>query len=335
MKKVQQKLYKVRGGKRMTENELRLSVVAAAKSFLGCKTGDSVHKSIIDKYNAHKPLARGYKVTYTDSWCATAASVAAIVAGLTKIIPTECSCGKMIELFKNLKSWEENDAYVPKPGDYVFYDWNDDGIGDNVGWPDHVGVVESISNNQIIVIEGNKNGVQARRTLTVNQKNIRGYGVPKYASLATEVKPSTSQTTSIKVGDVVSISAGATYYNNTKKVPSWVLALKWIVKSVSGNRVVIDKSTDGKHSIDSPIAANNLTVASASTIVNAYYGKYTGTSEKINEVFASIGVPEAYRGKWNTRIPVAKANGINNYEGTYEQNNKLISLAKAGKLKKV
>ena len=34
------------------------------------------------------------------------------------------------------------------------------------------------------------------------------------------------------------------------------------------------------------------------------------------------------------RKPVATKNGIKNYEGTAEQNNKLISLAKSGKLKK-
>ena len=62
---------------------------------------------------------------YTDAWCSTFASAVAIAAGLTDIIPTECGCEKHIALFKKLGAWVENDAYVPKPGDYIFYDWQD------------------------------------------------------------------------------------------------------------------------------------------------------------------------------------------------------------------
>ena len=65
-----------------------------------------------------------------------------------------------------------------------------------------------------------------------------------------------------------------------------------------------------------------------------YYSKYTGKSAKVDEVFKAIGVPSKYRGNWKNRKPVATKNGIKNYEGTAEQNNKLISLAKSGKLKK-
>jgi lysozyme len=87
----------------------------------------------------------------------------------------------MIELFKKLGEWIENDAYVPKPGDIIFYDWQDSGSGDNTGWPDHVGIVEAVSGSTITVIEGNKSDSVSRRTLQVGGKYIRGYGVPKYA----------------------------------------------------------------------------------------------------------------------------------------------------------
>ena len=109
----------------MTENQLRQKVVKIAVSYLGCKEADGSHRKIIDLYNSHKPLARGYAVKYTDAWCSTFASAVAIAAGLTDIIPTECGCEKHIALFKKLGAWVENDAYVPKPGDYIFYDWQD------------------------------------------------------------------------------------------------------------------------------------------------------------------------------------------------------------------
>ena len=155
-------------------------VVKQAKAWIGKKESDGSHKAIIDTYNAHKPLARGYKVTYTDAWCATFVSAVAIRLGYTDIIPTECGCEPMIELFKKKGIWQENDAYTPKAGDIIFYDWQDDGKGDNKGNADHVGIVEKVSGNTITVIEGNKNNAVERRTLQVNGKNIRGYGVPKY-----------------------------------------------------------------------------------------------------------------------------------------------------------
>lgn len=170
----------------MTEAQVRAKVVNAFEAWIGCKESNGSHKKIIDIYNKHKPLARGYTVKYTDAWCATAASAAAIVAGLTDIIPTECGCAAMIQLFKNIGRWQENDAYKPQSGDYIFYDWDDSGAGDNTGNPDHVGVVVSVSGSTIKVIEGNKNNAVGYRSIAVNGKNIRGYGIPNYASKATK-----------------------------------------------------------------------------------------------------------------------------------------------------
>ena len=155
-------------------------VVAQAQAWLGKNEKDGSHKGIIDVYNAHKPLARGYKVKYTDEWCATFVSAVAVKLGYTDIIPTECGCEKMIELFKAKGSWDENDARVPNPGEIIFYDWDDSGKGDNRGYTDHVGIVEKVSGNTITVIEGNLNNAVGRRTIAVNAKYIRGYGVPKY-----------------------------------------------------------------------------------------------------------------------------------------------------------
>lgn len=173
------------GTNTMTENQLRQKVVGIAQKYIGCKESDGSHRKIIDLYNSHKPLARGYKVTYQDAWCSTFASAVAIEAGLTDIIPTECGCGNHIALFQKLGSWQENDAYVPSPGDYVFYDWDDSGAGDNRGGADHVGIVEKVSGSTITVIEGNYSDSVKRRNIAVNGRYIRGYGVPKYASKAT------------------------------------------------------------------------------------------------------------------------------------------------------
>ena len=205
-------------------------IVKQAQNWLGRKESDGSHKKIIDVYNSHKPLARGYKLKYTDAWCSGFASAVAIEVDYTAIIPTEVGCGKHIDLFKKKGCWVENDAYVPKPGDYIFYDWEDSGKGDNKGGANHVGIVEKVSGNTITVIEGNKNNAVERRTLKVNGKYIRGYGVPKYdadkeATPEPTPKPTTNTsevTYTVKKGDTLSGIAnkyGTTYqelakYNN-------------------------------------------------------------------------------------------------------------------------
>ena len=70
-------------------------------------------------------------------------------------------------------------------------------------------------------------------------------------------------TTTVNEGDVVSIDSNATYYNSGGKVPAWVKAKQWIIASVSGERAVLGKSTDGKNNIQSAINTKYLTVVKA------------------------------------------------------------------------
>lgn len=163
-----------------TMGKYRSAIIKIAQGWIGCKESDGSHKKIIDVYNAHRPLARNYKVTYNDAWCATFVSACSIKAGFTDILPTECSCNYMIQKFKNIGRWKEDDAYIPSAGDVIFYDWQDSGVGDNTGSSDHVGIVEKVVGSTITVIEGNKNKAVERRTLQVNGRYIRGYGLPAY-----------------------------------------------------------------------------------------------------------------------------------------------------------
>ncbi len=207
---------KQEGGNDMNQ---RQQIVNAAASYIGCKESDGSHKKIIDLYNSHKPLARGYAVKYTDAWCATFVSAVAIKCGVTDILPTECGCEKQIELFKKLGSWQENDAYIPQPGDVIFYDWDDSGSGDNTGYSDHVGIVEKVSGSTITIIEGNMSNAVGRRNLKVNGRYIRGYGVPKYTGNSSsgnaepEEKPESTpgKTLAFKVGDRVKFTGSKHY----------------------------------------------------------------------------------------------------------------------------
>ena len=70
----------------MTELEIRQKFVNTAQGWLGMKEADGSFKPIIDLYNTQLPLPRGYKVKYTDEWCATYVTAVGIKAGLQQII---------------------------------------------------------------------------------------------------------------------------------------------------------------------------------------------------------------------------------------------------------
>ena len=166
------------------EVELRKQLVYHAEKFYGYKEDNGTHRQIIDLYNAHEPRARGYEVTYTDSWCAVFGSTAALEADLTQIIPMECSCEQQIILFQEQNRWVESDWYLPHIGDYIYYDWNSTGRGDCTGWSDHVGIVVQTFGPVIKVVEGNKDDDVSYRYVFVNDMNIRGYGTPDYNSIS-------------------------------------------------------------------------------------------------------------------------------------------------------
>lgn len=176
----------------MTENEIRQKVVTTAKKYLGCRESDGSHQQFIDKYNSFDTLPRNHHMTYSAAWCATFVSAIAIECGFSDIIPVECGCGYMISAYKKLGRWREDENYTPKAGDVIFYDWDDRkdfANTDDKGAPEHVGIVTGVADGIISVIEGNKNDAVTFRTVQVNGRYIRGYGLPDYASKATAPTP--------------------------------------------------------------------------------------------------------------------------------------------------
>lgn len=279
-------------------------VIEQARAWIGKKESDGSHKAIVDIYNAHLPLARGYKVKYTDLWCATFVSAVAIKLGYTDIIPTECSCQRMIDSFKAIGRWIENENRTPKPGDIIFYDWQDKEDYENtdcVGWSDHVGIVESVSDGIITLIEGNYDDVVKRRNLAVNGRYIRGYGVPDYDVHTNAISPTKS----------------------AEEIAKEVIAGKW------------GSGEDRKKKLASAGYDYATIQAKVNEMLTSYYPKYTGTSKQVDVVFKAIGVPAKFIGNRMKRKPIAEANGITGYTGKAAQNLSLIALAKQGKLKKV
>ena len=75
------------------------------------------------------------------------------------------------------------------------------------------------------------------------------------------------------------------------------------------------------------------------TDTKKYYPQYNGDSPRVDEVLSAIGANSDYdmtqTKAYLRRKPIATANGIKNYSGTAAQNNKIIKLAKDGKLRRV
>ena len=154
-------------------------VALCAARFLGSREGSREHREILTVYNAIRPLPRSYAVKETDPWCAAFASAAAVMAGEGERYPLECSCTRIIEKAKNMGIWVEDDGCLPRPGDWVIYNWQARAEGDDTGAPDHVGVVIAVEKGEILAVEGNyDNGVKLRR-FPLNWEKIRGFVCPK------------------------------------------------------------------------------------------------------------------------------------------------------------
>ena len=159
-------------------------VLNVARGWLGYSEANGKHKEIMNVYNAHKPLARNYKIKPTDHWCDCFVSACAIKAGAVDLIGTEVGCQKHIDIFKKKGIWNEDGTIKPQVGDIILFNW-DTRTQPNDGSADHIGIVEQVYGNTIVCIEGNYNDAVGRRTINVGWGYIRGYARPKYDGVGT------------------------------------------------------------------------------------------------------------------------------------------------------
>lgn len=111
------------------------------------------------------------------SWCANECDY--IDKG---IIPKFSVCTDGINWFKERNQWNDRgDSYYPIVGDIIFFDWYDEN-GNQDGICDHVGIVTriDITNRNIYTIEGNTSNKCAERMYSLDNRQVMGYGSPKY-----------------------------------------------------------------------------------------------------------------------------------------------------------
>ena len=223
-----------------TAKQLRTQLVKTAESYLGTKQGQSLHKLIINTFNKVKP--DGWAMTYSAPWCAAFASACAIetfgVSKAKKYFPLSANCGTIITRAKSHGIWVESDSYKPGVGDWILYDWDDSGRGDNKGGPDHVGIVQKATSSKIFVIEGNKGSKSevAIREILVNGRYIRGFVTPDYSAMA---KSKTTITYTVKRGDTLSQIAAK--YGTTVKAIAAENGIKNVNLIYVGQKLKITK----------------------------------------------------------------------------------------------
>ena len=171
-------------------------VIGIMRSWIGYSEANGKYKTIVDIYNTYcervGKYPRGYKVPYSVAWCDVTVSAAFIKAEAVDLIGgIECGVEEHIQIFKRKGIWIEDGKITPNPGYIITYNW-DQFAQQNDGYADHIGVVESVKDGQIVVIEGNYNDTVQRRSIPVGWGYIRGFAAPDYANAGTTgAKPET------------------------------------------------------------------------------------------------------------------------------------------------
>ena len=107
------------------------------------------------------------------AWCHMFVSWCAAQAGESAAVPKTASTTTGMQWFKDKGIFKVKGAYTPKRGDVVYFKTG----------RSHVGLVEKVSGNTLHTIEGNSSNKVARRTYSLSESTLTGYGVPKYKNL--------------------------------------------------------------------------------------------------------------------------------------------------------
>lgn len=130
-------------------------------------------KELGHKNDGGEKFWRWYGFTSRVEWCATFVSYLGHKAGLSFDKFAYCPTG--ITNFKLANQWLQG-GKTPKPGNIIFYDWNNDGISD------HVGIVKEAKKGKVYTIEGNTGYDPTDRvgenSMAIGSSFIMGYGTP-------------------------------------------------------------------------------------------------------------------------------------------------------------
>lgn len=126
-----------------------------------------------------EPYWSWYGFSSRVEWCACFVSWCADQCGYIEagVIPMFAACASQgVPWFQERGLWQDN-SYEPRPGDIIFFDWDD---GGQDGQSDHVGIVEKVENGRVYTIEGNSGDSVRQNSYPIGYYEIYGYGTPAY-----------------------------------------------------------------------------------------------------------------------------------------------------------
>ena len=134
------------------------AIVEVAKAEIGNVGGDKFWK--------------WYGFSSRVDWCAIFCSWCADQCGHIEsgLLPKFAVVGDGAKWFKARHRWSGR-GYTPKPGDFIFFDFEQDGE------LDHVGIVENCDGKVVTTIEGNSSNACKRLSYVVGNSSISGYGL--------------------------------------------------------------------------------------------------------------------------------------------------------------
>ncbi len=157
----------------------REDIVAVAETQIGYHEGASNET----KYSHWLGPIDGYPVNgYGYPWCHTFVSWCANQAGIPKtVVPYTAGTvvGRQFFINDDVALWEvsaaydpDSDYYIPQRGDIIYF-----GEGSS---PCHVGIVTDCDGGTVCTVEGNSSDQVIRRSYSLTDSGIIGYGVPDY-----------------------------------------------------------------------------------------------------------------------------------------------------------
>lgn len=280
-------------------------VLNIMRSWIGYSEANGRYLEILNIYNSHKPLARGYAIKPSDEWCDATVSAAAIKAGAVDLIGTEVGVEKHVDIFKKKGIWIEDGSIKPQAGDIIVFNW-DDSSQPNDGYSDHIGYVEQVSGNTITCIEGNMSEKVGRRTINVGWGYIRGFARPKYASGGVAPKPSPDKSISEVAQEVIQ---GAWGNGDVRKNALTAAGYDYAKVQAEVNRILGGGSTVPKKSVNElakEVIAGKWGNGDArkTALTNAGYD-YSAVQKEVNRIFGGANTKsidtlarEVIQGKW-------------------------------------
>ena len=104
------------------------------------------------------------------AWCHMFVSWCAAQAGEAAAVPYTASCSYGLSWFDGRGQYKLKGQYTPKRCDIIYFGGN------------HVGIVVSCDGGTVYTVEGNSSDQVARRSYSLSDSKITGYGVPAYAN---------------------------------------------------------------------------------------------------------------------------------------------------------